>query len=70
MTINLQRMENAPRENQQLEQEPSFWVQPQQPAPVLEPVWPRNLVILIFVAFLAGLLLGKVMHPTVLTLKP
>lgn len=60
-------MDQQRNQEVQIEQEPSFWVQPPQK---IEPVWPRNLVILIFAAFLAGLLLGKVMHPTVLTLKP
>lgn len=53
--------------DQHVEAEPSFWIPPQQKQ---EPTLPRNLVICIFIAFLAGLLLGKIMHPTVLTLKP
>lgn len=55
-------------ENQQPEQEPSFWIPP--PQKPEETMWPRNLVIFVFIAFIAGLMLGKIMHPTLLNLKP
>lgn len=64
-TQNQRAMENV-QQPQVIEQEPSFWVPP---PPKPEPMWSRNLVILVFVAFIAGLMLGKIMHPTILNLK-
>lgn len=52
----------------QVDPEPSFWVQPPEKRDS-EPMWPRNLVIVVFIAFIAGLMLGKIMHPTLLNLK-
>jgi hypothetical protein len=60
-------MENP---QQQVTEEPSFWVQPPAQAyPKEEPMLSRNLVIFVIVAFIAGLLLGKVMNPTILNMK-
>lgn len=55
---------------QQVSEEPSFWVPPPAQAyPKEEPMLSRNLVIFVIAAFIAGLLLGKIMNPTILNMK-
>lgn len=46
-------------------EEPQYYYQPYQD-PVKTDLIDRNIVIIIFVAFIAGLLLGKIMNPVIL----
>lgn len=55
----------ANKKNEEIEEEPEQAYYYQE-SPIKQDVLDRNVVIMIFVAFLAGLLLGKIMNPVII----